>query len=256
MHLFRTHITDEIVTEFLPPYDPERDGVVPDASSEVIIFLPGMPSVPDHQQLAKHFAAHDYWVFLPRYRGSWESGGTFLKESPVQEIEDIIAALYEEIKEAWDGHAFYPDPSAVYVIGSSFGGGVALEAAVELDSIDKSIALSPVVDWQADEKITPLAQIQQFVQKGFNRAYRPAEDSWDRLRAGELFNPIDTTKQVDDEDILIIYSTDDTVVALPPIQEYVKKTAAHTRVLEDAGHLGGSDAIHPPTEKFIREFLE
>jgi hypothetical protein len=71
----------DIVTEFLPP---ARTG----KRQRAIILCDGMPSIPRKQPLAEFLSAKGYWVFYPRYRGAWESGGEFLARSPHLDILD------------------------------------------------------------------------------------------------------------------------------------------------------------------------
>ena len=81
MPMFRTRFKREILTEFLPPARATK-------KQRVIVLCDGMPSIPRKQSLSEFLAAKGYWVFYPRYRGSWESGGEFLARSP---HEDILA---------------------------------------------------------------------------------------------------------------------------------------------------------------------
>src|ERR1035441_9301255 len=69
--MFRTRFKLNIVTEFLPP---ARTG----KTQKAIILCDGMPSIPRKQPLAEFLAAKGHWVFYPRYRGAWESGGEVL----------------------------------------------------------------------------------------------------------------------------------------------------------------------------------
>src|SRR5579884_2912321 len=84
--MFRTRFKKEIVAEFLPPIRRSR-------KHKVIILCDGMPSVPSKQPLAEFLARHGYWVFYPRWRGAWESDGTFLEKSPAEDIADVISGI-------------------------------------------------------------------------------------------------------------------------------------------------------------------
>ena len=84
--MLRTRFKKEIIAEFLPPV---RKG----KTRRVIILCDGMPSVPAKQPLAEFLARQGYWVFHPRYRGAWESGGNFLEKSPVEDIADVISGI-------------------------------------------------------------------------------------------------------------------------------------------------------------------
>ena len=142
MHTLRTRFKKEIVTEFLPPRK---------KSSKVIILCSGMPSVPYKPDLMEFFSKKGYWVFYPRYRGSWESGGQFLKISPHQDIIDVIDSLPKGFKDAWGGKIYKVRPSKICLFGGSFGGPAAILASLD-KRVNKVIAVSPVVDWKAPSK--------------------------------------------------------------------------------------------------------
>ncbi len=111
--MFRTRFKKEIVAEFLPPV---RGG----GKQKVIILCDGMPSIPRKQTLASFLAGKGYWVFYPRYRGAWESGGEFLEHSPHEDILQVIDELPKGVRELAFGRRFSLSPDEIYVIGGSF----------------------------------------------------------------------------------------------------------------------------------------
>src|SRR5258706_15661385 len=113
--MFRARFKKEIVCEFLPP---ERSG----KKQKVVVLCDGMPSIPRKQGLAEFFAAKGYWVFYPRYRGAWESGGIFFERSPHQDILDVISGLQREFRELTFGKTFRVSAEDVFVVGGRFGG--------------------------------------------------------------------------------------------------------------------------------------
>ena len=122
--MFRTRFKNEIVSEFLPP---ARRG----KKDRVIILCDGMPSIPRKQPLAEFLAKKGYWVFYPRYRGSWESDGAFLAKPPQQDIRDVIDQLRQPIVESAFRQKFICDPRELFVIGGSFGGAAAILSSLD-----------------------------------------------------------------------------------------------------------------------------
>lgn len=113
MYSLRTRFGD-IVAEFLPPTK---------QSNKVVIFCSGVPAVPRHDSLLRFFSRKGYWIFYPRYRGSWESGGRFLKISPDRDIVDVMDALSRSIESLWDGKEYrLKKPFDVYLIGGALVG--------------------------------------------------------------------------------------------------------------------------------------
>ena len=109
--MFRTRFNKEIVAEFLPPV---RQG----KKHRVIILCDGMPSVPTKQPLAEFLARKGYWVFYPRWRGAWESGGKFLEKSPVEDIAEVITGIEKgRVRESAFGQEFRVMTSAMSSTG-------------------------------------------------------------------------------------------------------------------------------------------
>ena len=124
--MFRTRFAKEIVAEFLPPV---RQG----KKRKAIILCDGMPSVPTKQPLAEFLARRGYWVFYPRWRGAWESGGRFLEKSPVEDVADVITGISKGvIRENAFGQVFKPSPDEIFVIGGSFGGATSTCSGIRL----------------------------------------------------------------------------------------------------------------------------
>src|SRR6185312_10653699 len=139
-HMFRTRFKQEIVAEFLPPARSR-------GKQRVILLCDGMPSIPRKQQTVEFLSQSGFWVFYPRWRGAWESGGQFLKISPAQDLTDILDELPRSFRETAFGRRFKVAPDEVFVIGGSFGGAAALLASLDA-RVTRVVANCPVVDWK------------------------------------------------------------------------------------------------------------
>src|ERR1700757_2992464 len=124
MQMFRTRFARDIVTEFLPPARRRK-------MQRVIILCDGMPGIPRKQPLMEFLSAKGYWVFYPRYRGAWESGGKFLERSPHLDILDVVDELPKGVCELAFGKRFALKPDEIFVIGGSFGGAAAILASLD-----------------------------------------------------------------------------------------------------------------------------
>lgn len=161
-HILRTRIKRDIVCEFLPPTTSSR---------KVIILCGGMPGYPGRSALPEFFSKKGYWVFVPRYRGSWESGGSFLKISPQRDVLDIMDQLPRGFKDLWSGKTYKIARPEIYLIGSSFGGAAVILASRD-PRVRRAIALSPVTDWRVETKTEPISKLEQFTHTAFGNAYR------------------------------------------------------------------------------------
>src|ERR1022692_1712482 len=125
--MFRTRFKRDVVTEFLAPTRPGK-------RQRAIVLCDGMPSIPRKQPLAEFLSGKGYWVFYPRYRGAWESGGEFLARSPHLDILDVIGGLAREFRELAFGRQFRLELDGIGGVGTlgdeafvKLGGPLAIE---------------------------------------------------------------------------------------------------------------------------------
>jgi len=228
-HLLRARFKKEIVCEFLPPAEPSRD---------VIIFCDGMPTIPGNKRLLIALSKKGFWVFDPRYRGTWESGGRFLDHDPTQDILDIIDELPNGFVSLYDNVRYQVDPRRVYVVGASFGGPAAILSTLD-PRVTKAIAVCPVVDW-SDEDMSPeepMDWLGGFVRDAFGEAYRFSDEDWQRLSRGEFYNPISHIKKLDPSKLMIVQTLDDTIVAPHLAVQFARALGCELYSLKKGGHV-------------------
>jgi dipeptidyl aminopeptidase/acylaminoacyl peptidase len=172
--MFRTRFANDIVAEFLPPSRPRKQ-------QRVVILCDGMPGLPRKQPLAGWLAQKGYWVFYPRYRGAWESGGEFLARSPEKDVLDVISALQRPIREAAFGRVFNVTPDEIFVMGGSFGGTAAILCSLD-PRVKRVVANCPVVDWSilrtALRAETTNRNYVAYLRDAFGQGYRLSEKNW------------------------------------------------------------------------------
>ena len=206
--MFRTRFKNDIVAEFLPP---ARHG----RRQKVIILCDGMPSIPSKQPLVGFLSKKGYWVFYPRWRGAWESGGQFLQKSPEQDILDVISELPNGVRELAFGQQFDITPDEFFVISGSFGGAAAILASLD-ERVKKVVANCPVVDWsilaEEREKETSNPSYAAYIREAFGNAYRLSDKNWDKLNSGVFFNPMHHVDDIDGSKIMMFHAKDDPYV--------------------------------------------
>jgi pimeloyl-ACP methyl ester carboxylesterase len=232
--MFRTRFARYIVTEFLPP---ARRGRM----ERVIILCDGMPSIPRKQPLAEFLAAKGYWVFYPRYRGAWESGGEFLARSPDLDILDLIDGLQKEFRESAFGRRFRVRADEIFVIGGSFGGTVALLCSLDA-RVKKVIANCPVVDWsilpREQKKETSNPSYGAYIREAFGEAYRLSDRNWKKLGSGKFFSPIYHAQEMTAAKIIMFHAQDDPFVPYRSVLKFAKLTGGELKLFRRGGHLG------------------
>ena len=247
MYTLRARFKKDIVAEFLPPAR---------KSSRVIIICGGMPCVPSKKELLSFWAKKGFWVFYPRFRGTWESGGEFLKKSPHEDILDIINELPKGFIDLWGKAHYQVKPSKLYLIGSSFGGPAALLASRD-KRVTKTVVVSSITDTPAmkHSKAEPLGWLYTIVQGAFGEAYRCPKKNWNKLSKGFFYNPTKHIHELDGSKIIFIHAQDDQSVACKPVQQFAKKINAAIILLKKGGHLSASITAQPRFYKAIQKFF-
>ena len=243
--MFRTRFNNEIVAEFLPPVRTRKQ-------QQLIILCDGMPSIPRKQSLAEFIAQRGFWVVYPRYRGAWESGGEFLEKSPHEDIIDILNELPANIEEIAFGQRFRLAPEQIFVIGGSFGGAASILLSLD-PRVKRVVANCPVVDWsilgKAEKAETSKANYAEYIRCAFGNAYRLSEANWQKLRAGDFYNPWHHRHAIDGSKVLIFHAKDDSNVPYERTRELSKVSGAQLKTLKRGGHLS-TDYI---TRRYWRE---
>lgn len=231
--MFRTRFARDIVAEFLPPARKIK-------RQRVVLVATGMPSLPNKQPILEFLSQKGFWAFFPRYRGSWESDGEFLKISPEQDLLDVIDQLPRGFRESAFGQKFKLAPDQVFVIGGSFGGAAALLASLD-DRVTKVVANCPVVDWsvldEEQEEETSNPSYPAYIREAFGNAYRLPARNWNKLRSGKFFNPIAHVKEFDPAKVLIFHAKDDPYIPWRSVASFAKQTGITLKLLTRGGHL-------------------
>jgi dipeptidyl aminopeptidase/acylaminoacyl peptidase len=247
MKTFRTRFAKQIVAEYLPPRRITK-------KTKVIIFCDGMPSVPHKRQLLDFFSHKGYWVFHPRYRGSWESEGKFLAKSPHLDVIDVIDSLPKGFTDSFTGKKYKLKPDFIGVIGGSFGGPAALLASMD-SRVTNVVAVAAVADWRKLGSAETFPFMTRFIPEAFGQGYRMSWSGWKKLRRGKVYNPATVQEKLPGEKILIIHAKDDDVAPIGPIKKLVQTTNSKTMYFTRGGHLSSTVVLKPNVYKKIKKFF-
>lgn len=250
--MFRTRFNRDIIAEFLPPARPRK-------IQRAIILCDGMPSIPRKQPLAEFLSRKGYWVFYPRYRGAWESGGQFLERSPHLDILDVISGLNnKELCELAFGRRFHLRADEIFVIGGSFGGAAAILSALD-SRVKKAVANCPVVDWailgSEQKKETSNPSYAAYIRAAFGNGYRLSDKNWEKLSAGDFFSPIAQASEIDGSKLIMFHAQDDPYIPYQSVQQFARITGVKLKLLRRGGHLS-TDFIVRKYWPAIRKFFE
>lgn len=227
--LIRTRFARDIVAEV---FFPEKQ------TGRVAILATGAPSGSSKKERLQFLADQGYVAIFPRYRGTWESNGWFLKHSPANDIRDVVLELQKKkyVTDIFTREVYPVKVSAVHLFGGSFGGPAVLMNS-HLPIIKKVIVYSPVIDWSAEGEDEPFDEFVRYSCEGFGGAYRTKQKSdWKKLVRTDFYNPINHVEKIDGKKIFIIHAKDDTVVPCDPVIPFVEKTGASYYLKPHGGH--------------------
>jgi len=246
MKPLRTRFVKDIVAEFLPPKK---------SSQKVIIFLSGAPSVPKLSETLNFYSEKGFWVFHPRYRGSWESKGSFLEKSPEKDALDIINQLPKGFMEIETGKKHKVNFKEIYLFGCSFGGPAAILASRD-KRVTKSVLISAVTDWQAESKAEPMPQVLKYMKNAYGDAYRVNLKNWKKLEAGNFYNPVKHIKTINGKKLLFFHAKNDLSVDFESVQYFCEKVNSELIALKSGGHFSSSFFSSAPFYKKIKQFVK
>jgi hypothetical protein len=237
----------EIVAEFVPPASHRGP------QNRVAIVCTGMPSTPPRGAILEFLSKKGFWAFGMRYRGTWESGGKFLKISPEKDVQKVIDGLARGFDDAYTGKRYRIKSPEVHLFGSSFGG-----PAVILSSRDrrvrKVVALSPVVDWQAKSSES-IEAAEKFIKRAFGDAIRFDHKDWMKLKSGKFYNPVAAIRHIDGKKMIIFQAKDDLLTRFKPSEKFAKEVGATFVLFARGGHFSSAAITKPAVWKKIRGFV-
>ena len=220
-----------------------------------MIFCKGMPGLPGNKRAMMAMHKNNYWSFFPRYRGTWESSGTFLKDEPTKDILDVIDGIHKSFISLWDGAEYKIEKPEIYIVGSSFGGPAAMLVSKD-PRVKKIICVSPVVDWTQESRDEPIDWLGETVQKSFGQGYRYDMADWKKLSEGTFYNPVAQKDRIDGKKVMIIHALDDEVVLPEPVKQFAKDIGSATLFLKEGGHLSTRSLMKWRIMRKIKQFLK
>ncbi len=214
-------------------------------SRGAVILLDGMPSDPDSKKcLMGNISSNHFDVFFPTYEGTWQSKGTFLTSPPSKSIIEFVNQLYAGIKI----HSNNYKTTKVFILGSSFGGGVGLDIA-KYNLVDKVCVTSPVIKFK---KVENIATLEDFMINAHRKNYHFNHEDWNALVNDRLWN-LDHTSYKKPENILVIAGKKDNQVKSNDISDFCQKHHINI-VWQSTSHITLSK-IPPTTLRHILHFF-
>lgn len=249
MTIHRARIGSDIVAEFTLP---EK------ISKKIAIVATGMPSAPSKTGLLTFLASVGYIAIHPRYRGTWESDGQFLKNEPTADILSVIehCLATETLISLWEEKTYrLPKRPQFTIFAGSFGGPAGLLLSKH-QQVAKVICVAPVVDWSMESKAEPLPWLFNFVQQAFGNGFRMKKSDWNKLGRGAFYNPIAQPEKIDGKKVLIFHAKDDESIPVETVRGFADKHDIKLYERKVGGHLSLSLLPKAWYWKRVSTFLE
>lgn len=234
--------------------------VLQDGPADAMIILPGFPSGNNFEGLINFFYERKYHVFVPRYRGMYQSLGTFMSKNPVEDVIEFVSSLDKGgVKSLWDGQPVEFKLKKKILLGTSFGGGIALGVAAKYPMFSHLILAAPVWDFAEHNKNgdeQDLNKMAEFVQKAYKNCYRfKFKDLMKKMAKFEELKPDYYITKLENVPVLAMHDPNDTTVRFNKTKEKIALFPRGTLLEHYFGHKLSEDMINAywkDIDKFIK----
>ncbi len=211
-------------------------------SSNAIILLDGLPTKIQREKLIFELSKYGYSVFYPHYIGTWKSKGEFLDHPPTKEIDDLITLLLNNFKEN-------KKILQINIISSSFGSAIA-SCLSNMEFINKSVLLSPVLDFT---KVHGISTLEQYLRDNYKNEYRFKSYNWEKLVNNQIINPANVLKNSNFKTKFKIFAgKEDVQIDINYLKKFSKNNNIAFENIKNIGHLSYSKIDKPMLEKILK----
>lgn len=214
---------------------------------KTILFLPGIPSKPREYEAVAKFNSLGYDVFIPEYEGTWNSSGIFLDRHPAYSIDQLISKISEGLR----FNEFNYTSKNIYILGSSFGGWVAL-ALENRPEIKKVCLLSPVIKFKNVNGISTLAS---YLKEQFANEYRFVDKNWTALINDEMLIQRKDLQDLTHKIMIIAGELDDQINA-HEIEKFSKCNNINNYYVDKVGHITFSKITNSQFDRIVKFFSD
>ncbi|MDP3881712.1 MAG: alpha/beta fold hydrolase [Nanoarchaeota archaeon] len=234
--------------------------VLQDRLADAVIILPGFPGRNDYNELVELFFDRGYHVFVPRYRGSYQSSGTFLSKNPVDDLIMFSKNLDKGFaKSLWDMKKQSFKINKKILIAGSFGGSIACGLAAKQSDFSYIVLASPVWDFTNHNKDggeQDLKHLTTFCERAYRNCYRiNFKDLQTKMAKFKELSPEYYISALMNLPILVFHDPNDKIVSFNHTKEMLPKLNKVTYIEHYLGHGLTDDLINAfwkEVDKFIK----
>lgn len=234
------------------------------ANGTVMVFCYGIPSHPfDRFPFGlESYLSQGYILAYPHYEGTFGSDGVCTLENAVGSIVMTTqAVLDEDIHDLISGEQINIGARRVILVGGSFGGSVALLAAVKSNKINTVISVAGPTDYRGRD----FSKLEDKLKRAYKKEWNVESSVWKALAQGTInINPVDYADKLRQKNTFLIHGADDSVVSPEhsiKLYEMLRNGLGEHQILiePNVGHIGshyiGVEHVHNSIESWLKTLL-
>lgn len=213
--------------------------MVHDKPADTILLLEGFPSSSTHAEQIQSLNEKGYNVFVPHYKGTYQSKGKFLESNIVQDMKGFVEEMRKNYAiNLWDMSKVEFKIKKLILFGASFSGAICCGLST-LIKFDKIVLFSPVLDYSrlnenGDEQ-DPNHLI-PFVKRAYENLFRIEFKSLtERMNQFKECSPQYYLPRIKCP-LLILHDPNDKTVSIRISREIVKKVKKASLIESKNGH--------------------
>ncbi len=227
---------------------------IADSPKATLLVCPGLPGIPKEQPLLKRLVQDGFNVLYPRYAGTFESDGSFLQQSPVDDLMGMLEIVEKPFTELYGLTERQIKLGKLIILGSSFGASVGMVLASKIPA--DGIFIAPVANFETQgdyEGEQSMQEIMGFVKRSNKHTYRFAEGGREKLNDGILIPPL-ADFDYSNSKVLLFHGKDDSTVNPNQSKNISKKTGIELHELP-GGHFPLSSMEYELLVNYINKLV-
>ncbi len=211
-----------------------------------VVLLPGLPYSPkkEYGLITDLNKFHD--VYTTHYDGTWGSSGSFLDHHPATSINDFIESLGDGVILNAANKVY----ENIFVIGTSFGGGLALTLK-DNPTLKAVCALSPVISYKS---VSGIETLENYLKIECSEHYTFESKNMKGLISDEIIS-LEEQVSLPKEKLFVIAGENDSQISINDVSRFCSKhnITLHTTAASHITFSNVNEDIYQKIHAFFNE---